>query len=366
MKSIPTISVRSPQLGDPLDDRSMSPSERAGWRVAQMVLLLIVGVIGVLLFLRPALGLTLLWDVLVPAAPSLVLVLPGVWRNVCPLATLALLPHRLGLSRGATPSDHAQGGFALAGVAALLLIVPLRHITFNRSGAASGLLLLALAIIAMATGWLFANKSGWCAGFCPVHPVERLYGTEPMIRARNAHCETCVGCARPCPDSSPGLDPARGKRQGWPRQWVGVVMIGGFPGYVFGWFMTPDMPWLIGVHRLDLVYGLPLLGGLISGVAFVGLRRLLPRRAHRLQNRCFAASALATYYCFRLPTLLGWSRFAVDGVVLDASATLPDWTALALRIATVAAVFWLLVIRRSRARAWLVRPPADPRLSRPR
>ncbi len=360
MTPIPTIQVPTAMQRTAPDDRAMSPRERGRWRAAQAVLLAIVGVIVALLFVRPPVGLTLLWDVLVPATPLVVLLAPGVWRNLCPLATVALLPHRLGRSRRAHPRPGSQGGFALTGVAALLLILPLRHIAFNHSGVASGLLLLALATAAMVTGWLFANKSGWCAGFCPVHPVERLYGTAPVIQARNAHCATCVGCAAPCPDSSPGPDPSRGNGQGWPRRWVGVAMIGGFPGFVFGWFMTPDMPWAIGWRQLNLVYGLPLLGALISGTAFVGLRQVLPRRTRRLQRRCFAAGALATYYGFRLPALLGWPQFAGDGVLLDVSASLPDWTLIALRVATVAAVCWLLVIRRSRPRPWLVRPPAEP------
>lgn len=334
----------------------MSRAETRIWRTLQGLLVLVISVICALLFVDPPLGLHLLWNVLVPVAPLIVLLAPGVWRNICPLATTALVPHHLKRSGGRLPSVQLQGVFALVGLAALVILVPLRHAGFDRSGPLSGGLLLGLATVALLVGRLFAHKSGWCAGLCPVHPVERLYGSETLVRPKNAHCATCINCANPCPDSVPSLDPRRGKRQGWPRLVVGTAMLGGFPGFVAGWFAMPNLPPHLGFMQLETLYGLPLLGGAITAAVFVALQLLLPNRGQLLLRRLFAASAIGTYYYFRLPALLGWSQFGSDGVLIDLRDVLPQWTPLGLQIGVLVLIFGFLVVRRSTSRRWMIRP----------
>jgi hypothetical protein len=69
------------------------------WRVVQALVWLAGASILFCLLFFPALGIVLFWDILIPVAPLLLVVFTGVWRNVCPMATNALLPRHLGLSK---------------------------------------------------------------------------------------------------------------------------------------------------------------------------------------------------------------------------------------------------------------------------
>ena len=52
-----------------------------------------------LLLIQPAAGIAIMWNIFIPAAPALVTVAPGLWRNICPMSTFSLLPKQFGLSR---------------------------------------------------------------------------------------------------------------------------------------------------------------------------------------------------------------------------------------------------------------------------
>src|SRR5688500_7973522 len=51
------------------------------------------------LFTNPRTGLFVLWRLLVPLLPLVFFLVPGVWRNVCPLAALNQAPRRLAFTR---------------------------------------------------------------------------------------------------------------------------------------------------------------------------------------------------------------------------------------------------------------------------
>lgn len=114
---------------------ALSARRRALWLSLQAVLLLAgCGILAALL-LAPRLGLDLLWNGLIPAAPALLVFVPGLWRNVCPLATVALLPRKLGLSRGVRLRRVTQARIALAGVLLLFALVPARRVIFDADAA---------------------------------------------------------------------------------------------------------------------------------------------------------------------------------------------------------------------------------------
>ena len=69
------------------------------WKVLQIVFWLIGAALFLVMLINPPLGVLLFWNILIPVAPALLVIATGVWRNVCPLATTALLPERLGLSK---------------------------------------------------------------------------------------------------------------------------------------------------------------------------------------------------------------------------------------------------------------------------
>lgn len=321
------------------------------WRVAQGAVLVVgLGMVAALL-LMPPLGLTLVWNILIPVAPALLVFAPGIWRNICPLGTTGLLARHAGKSAQVKLTPERQGRFALGGLALLLVIVPLRHVVLNTNGPLTALALMASAVAAAWLGTRYEWKSGWCAGLCPVHPVEKLYGVRPAISVANAHCDQCQRCSAVCSDSAKAMHPLRAPPTAL-HQWMGTVLTGGFAGYVWGWFQVADGA------SLSEAFALPFAGMAVTLVLFLGMRALLPAGRDELLVRTFASAAVATYYWYRLPMLLGFGAHPGDGVLVDLSANLPEWTPHACRLATTALFGWWLVLRTpGHKRAWSVRPP---------
>ena len=325
------------------------------WRVAQWG----VGVIGLvllgLLAFAPRIGLHAFWNVLIPVAPLVLVVAPGVWRNVCPLASAALLPRHLGRSRRLRMSRRTQGRLQLAGVLLLLVIVPLRHVSLDLDATATLVLLLAAGLSAAALGSVFEWKSAWCAGACPVHAVERLYGSSPVVQPQNAHCSSCVICSTPCPDATggrlktvPQRDPLRHR--------TAMLMAGAFPGFIWGWFQVPDYPSGEGWGHLASAFGLPLGAGLVTLLLFGFAHRALPLRRAPALVRVYAAAAVSCYYWYRLPALGGFGPHPGDGMLVDLTAALPAWAPAASRATTTALLAAWLLFGLGRGRAWQWRP----------
>jgi hypothetical protein len=249
-----------------------------------------------------------------------------------------------------------QDRLALLGVVLLLLIVPLRHVVLDTSGAATAQTIGLLAVIAILMGTQFRWKSGWCSGLCPVHPVEKLYGSEPAGSWANAHCHLCERCVVACPDSVPGVSPILPKEKGV-RRLAGVLMVGGFAGFIWGWFHVPDYTGTEGWGHLAQAYGLPFVGLAFSLAAFLLLERLVPERHGMRLRRLFAAAAISCYYWYRLPALFGFGPFPGDGMLVDLHDVLPDWFPVMSRTATTTFFLWWLVWRCEGRRTWMVRPP---------
>ena len=129
--------------------------------------------------------------------------------------------------------------------------------------------LVGLGVVALISGVMFAGKSGWCSGLCPVHPVEQVYGQRPGITLRNAHCTTCVRCTARCPDSTPAMSPLAEPLTARHRA-LGVLMVGGFPGFVWGWFQVPDGDAGHAVHWAH-AFAWPLGAKLVTAVASAGV-----------------------------------------------------------------------------------------------
>jgi hypothetical protein len=281
-----------------------------------------------------------------------VTVLPGLWRNICPMATLSLLPRRLGFSRRAKMPERLASWLSLVSIAALFAIVPLRHICLNTNGPATAVMLVSAAAIAALMGYLFEWRSGWCASLCPIHPVEKLYGSAPAISFKNARCGHCEQCAMPCPDSTPSMTPLNTGPHPL-RRAAGTVFVGSFFGFVWGWFQVPDYTGAIGLEETANAYLWPLGGALCSLAAYKLADRLTPG-ARRHLPRIFAAAAVSTYYWYRIPALVGFD--ARSGVLYNLSHVLPAWFPLASHTVSTAFFFWFLVIRQTKGVSWQKRP----------
>lgn len=336
--------------------------ERLAWRAVQTaVFLLGLGIVTALL-LWPRVGLTALWNVLVPVAPALLVLAPGLWRNVCPLASAALWSRHMDLSARRRLSTQAQGWLSLAGLLLLIFIVPLRHIGLDTNGPVTGAILVCVGLLSISMGTLFEWKSGWCSGLCPVHPVEKLYGQRPAVTLRNAHCTECQRCTTVCPDSTQHMNPLCAPPTTGHRL-TATVLIGGFPGYVWGWFQVSDA---VGhdFGSIAQAYALPLAGLFTTLILYVALRDIVQPRHRDLLARCFAAAAVGCYYWYRLPMLMGFGAFPGEGVLIDLREVLPAWAPLALQVGTTALLVWWLVVRPALRRSWTMRPPYAPGVSK--
>ena len=325
------------------------------WRMVQFLVWLIgAGILTCLLFF-PAMGILLFWNILIPIAPFLFVVAVGIWRNVCPLATTNLLPRHLGLSKRKKLSPKQIGILNIIATFALFIIVPLRHALFNRSGIATGILIISMAVIGVTLGFFYEWKSAWCSGLCPIHPVEKLYGGNVFMSMPNANCETCMNCVIPCPDSTPNVNPLTAHKTEY-NVLSGLMIIGGLPGFIWGWFHVPDATSITTIENFLSVYEIPMVGLATTAIIYFNLNRLVKVQHKRKLISLFAAAGVSCYYWYRLPSLIGFGQFADDGLLIDLSHSLPVWTVAMMRIITTGFFFYWLVIRKPNHQPWVIRP----------
>jgi hypothetical protein len=133
-------------------------------------------------------------------------------------------------------------------------------------------------------------------------------------------------------------------------------MVGGFAGFIWGWNQVPNYAGSEGWQHLAESYGLPAGGMALSIVLFLVLRRTSGEEHRTLLVRTFAAAAVACYYWYRIPALVGFGSIQGDGMLVDLRGTLPEWFPLASRTATTVLFGWWLVVKTPRKRSWSVRP----------
>ncbi|MEX2187394.1 MAG: hypothetical protein WD875_11385 [Pirellulales bacterium] len=339
--------------------RNVSSRGPTIWRLAQW-LAWVAGMFiwGTLIF-KPEIGLHLLWNVLVPLVPALLVLAPGVWRNLCPLGSMSLAPHHLGLSQCKRLSKAWRDWLYLGAFLLLIVVVPLRKVVLDTNGPILAALLAVVGLLAIGMGYVFKWKSGWCSSLCPVYPVELLYGAQPLLSVPNAHCSSCMNCVAPCSESTPGLTPttAIGTKLG---KFVGMVLTGFFPGFVWGWYHVPIYSGWEGVDHLHVAYAIPYSTGGVTLAVYFLLRRARPKQEGLIAN-VFAAAAIITYYWFRLPPIFGID--APDAaMIIDISPWLPTWSATGLRIFELIAFSWLMVGQPRGRQAWEKRAPTAERL----
>jgi nitrite reductase (NADH) large subunit len=272
---------------------------RKVWDVLRIASVAAALALCISLFFSPRVGIFIFWGLMLPLLPLLFFVAPGFWRNVCPLAASNQAPRRFGFQRNRSLPPKARAYGFLIPIALFLGLVPARKVLFNTNGAALGILLLATMAAAFAGGMAFKGKSGWCSSFCPLLPVQRVYGQTPFIVVRNSHCEPCVGCAKNCYDFNPHVaqiadlydpDPYRGAYR--------KVFAGAFPGLVLAYYTVhAGSGW--GIASMYGRFGLYILGGI---GAFFLLDSLL-RISSAALAVVFGAAALDLYYWFNWPTL---------------------------------------------------------------
>lgn len=333
----------------------LSKSSLLAWRIAQTAVWLVGAAILSCLLFFPSTGILLFWNILIPVAPALFVVCPGIWRNICPLASTTLMPRHLGLSKKNRLSVTQSGKLGLIATIALFVIVPLRHAIFNSDGPATAALIISLASAGIIAGFFYEWKSAWCSGLCPVHPVEKLYGGNVLMPMPNAHCNQCRNCVIPCPDSTPNIYPGAADKTVYHR--ISALLItGGLPGFIWGWFHVPDEAKLNSVHTLLSVYKMPVLGLIVTLLIYAILLANLPSKFQRSLSNIFAAAGVSCYYWYRIPALLGFGNFADDGLLVNLRNILPLWSLSIITIVTTLFFFYWLVIRKANNSSWVIRP----------
>jgi NADPH-dependent 2,4-dienoyl-CoA reductase/sulfur reductase-like enzyme/ferredoxin len=269
------------------------------WRAVRVASVASALTLFVLLFAWPRVGLFIFWGLAIPLLPLLWFVAPGLWRNVCPLAAVNQAPRHLGFTRGLTlPPFFQRYGYLIA-VGLFLGIVPARKVLLNGNGPATAILLVVVFATAFAGGLAIKGKAGWCSTFCPLLPVQRVYGQTPLTIVRNSHCEPCVGCTRNCYDFNPyvaqiaDLNDDDADHAAYRKLFVGA-----FPGFVLAYYLVDARNgW--GVLEMYGEFGLFVLGSVGSFFLLDSLLHVTPSALAVL----YGAAALNVYYWFGIPEL---------------------------------------------------------------
>jgi nitrite reductase (NADH) large subunit len=270
------------------------------WWLARALALAVVALVVMLLFARPEKGLLLFWGLLVPLLPALLVLAPGLWRQVCPMATLNQLPRLAGFGRALDlPAGLKAAAFGIA-VGGFVLAVALRVPLLNHQGALLGTLLLVMLGLAFAGGLLFKGRSGWCGTFCPLAPIQRVYGQAPLFMVNNGYCSPCVGCQKSCYDFNPRAavfsdvydpDPRHAAQR---RLFMGLL-----PGLILGYFLQGPAP----AYGAVAYWGVLLLAAGASAGIYGLLLAFTPVNVYRLAL-AFGAVALAAFYFFAGPLVV--------------------------------------------------------------
>lgn len=279
------------------------------WWALRAAAMAVTLVLMALLWWAPELGMKLLWGLAIPALPALLVVAPGLWRQVCPMATVNQLPRLLGFARAKDlPAALKRWAFAIS-VVLFVGAVALRAPLLNHSPAVVGLGLAAVLLVAFAGGVQFKGRSGWCGTFCPLAPVQRTYGQAPLFVVRNGYCEPCVGCQKSCYDFNPRAavfsdiydeDPQHAAQR---RLFMGLL-----PGLILGYFVQGPIPADgTGHYLLVLVLCCCASAGAYGlAVAFA------PANPYRVAL-LFGALALSCFYWFAGPVVVGTVAWLAGG-----------------------------------------------------
>jgi hypothetical protein len=182
-----------------------------------------------------------------------------------------------------------------------------------------------------------------------------------LFELPNAHCKSCVNCVSNCPDSTKAINPILKKKKRKNQKIGGALIVGGFPGYIWGWFHVQDYYNNEGWYHLISTYTLPLVAMTTTLVLFLFLKKIFSKKHEIILINLFAAAAVSIYYWYRLPALIGFGIFPGDGMLVDLSQSLPVWIPLILQFSTTIFFSWWIIFNKKEMSSWVIRPPYDKR-----
>jgi NADPH-dependent 2,4-dienoyl-CoA reductase/sulfur reductase-like enzyme/ferredoxin len=319
-------------------------SVRAWWVIRAAVLAAMFTVVA-LLWIDPPLGLRIFWGIAIPLLPIFFFLAPGVWRNICPLASSNQLPRALNWTRAMTPPPLLKQYSYAISISFFFIFVSLRKIGLQTSGVWTGALLTAVVVSAFSGGMIFKGKSGWCSSICPLLPVQRVYGQTPFLLVANTHCQPCVGCTKNCYDFNPKVAYLADLREDSSWSAGRKYFAAAFPGLILGFFRVPSVP----AASIGLIYGELALYVAASIAIFFLLDSFIGVSTHKLTT-LFAVAALNIFYWYAFPVIVK----SVSGLASPAPLT---WAARAVVLALSGA--WVVrTYRKERAFLAQVSAPA--------
>ena len=312
--------------------RESNPLGSGLWAAARYTALAVAIAVVVGLFVRPEISLVALLDVIVPLIPAALLLNPLIWRNVCPLATANMLPN--GVVRRHKAEQHDVRKMLILGMVLFMVLVPARRFLFNENAVVLSATIIVLIVAAAALGSYYDMKSGFCNSFCPVLPVERLYGSSPLIKVSNVRCfPRCTGCAPACIDLGPDRAPRQALGGGnssrfWTFTPFGLFVLA-FPGFVLGYNSINDVV----LDQALMVYGRVYAYSIASLLLFGGLAFFIKIRFNLLLP-VLSALAAFVYYWYAAPTMMEAFRLgetAGDMLRVALFALISVWFVVAVR-----------------------------------
>jgi hypothetical protein len=247
--------------------------------------------------LPAGIGQKIFWDIIIFSAPMIFLIIPGIWRNICPVGFLSLLPTNLKVNLDHNPYNQSAK-LLYWGFIILVILIPLRHI-YNTSVIEVSVLLIT-GLIAISSGFIYNKKSGWCNGLCPLIHVEKLYGIKPLKSFDSIYCKPCKQCVSPCLDLTKNDSLSNLKE----KSMLDRVLFGGFPGLIWGWFQVEDHSGLINYKSILQSYQVPLTSMFVTFVLFELFRIILNNKTSFYLKPFFSFSAISLYYWYRLPQVV--------------------------------------------------------------
>jgi len=303
---------------------------RLAWQILRLISIAAFGIVVWGLLHKPEFTLIIFWGILVPTLPLVFWLLPGLWRNLCPLAASNQIPRLLKFSLARELPIKVKRFASVIGLLLLFTAIPLRKVYLNHEADILAFALLGMISFAFLGGLLFKGKSGWCGSFCPLLPVQRLYGQTPIATVNNSHCSPCVGCTKNCFDFNPQVayladlyddDPIlAGDRK---------FFAGMMPGLLLAYFYMPysaDMP----VYQLYFQFGIYCIVGIGAYQVIETLFKFSPQKNTAL----FALISINIFYWYAAPIIINSSEQI-------AHLTLPSYLVWLIRIPVlIFSFFW--------------------------
>jgi nitrite reductase (NADH) large subunit len=297
------------------------------WTILKVISVSISILLVVTLIYQPQQALRTLWTMIIPLLPFVFFAMPGLWRNICPMATLNQVPRHLGISMAKPlPPKLKEYGFVI-GIILLFSLVTMRKIFFNSDGISTAILIGVALSLAFISGIFFNGRSGWCGSLCPMLPVQRLYGQTPYVDVRNSHCQECVGCTKNCFDFNPSaayLADQYDKDEDYRnyRKFFAAC----FPGFVLAYYFVPEVP-IVTVYELVIKTAIFMM---VSAGVFYLFDSYLKVSSFKITS-IFAIAALNAYYWFNIPNYLV-NNFNITGQSLTVLTWLLSFSLFVLSI----------------------------------